>query len=457
MPVSDGAARSAGSATAGLRELGDLHPQIWPLTACALAGGEIAVGGVSLAEIAACYGTPAYVLDEADVRQRCQGYRQAFGNAEIAYAGKAFLCRAMVRWVDEEGLSLDVCSEGELAVASSAGFPADRILLHGNAKTPGDLRAAMAYGVGRIVLDSAGEIARIAALAQAAAGPPRQRVLVRVTPGVDAHTHPAVATGVEDQKFGFSLSTGAAADAVRRILAQPKLELAGLHCHLGSQITRPEAFEAAARRLAGLMAAVHAEHGVTLPELNLGGGHGVPYTEDDQDFDLAGFAARIRAAVRGACASLRLPAPRITVEPGRAIISRAMVTLYRVVSVKHVAGLRTFVAVDGGMSDNPRPALYGARYSVRAVSRPADPVQLTTVVGRYCEAGDVLAADVALPTGTRPGDLLAMACTGAYHHSMASNYNMVGRPPVVAVRDGTARLLVRRETAADMRRRDVGL
>jgi diaminopimelate decarboxylase len=205
------------------------------------------------------------------------------------------------------------------------------------------------------------------------------------------------------------------------------------------------------------MAAVHAEHGVTLPELNLGGGHGVPYTEDDQDFDLAGFAARIRAAVRGACASLRLPAPRITVEPGRAIISRAMVTLYRVVSVKHVAGRRTFVAVDGGMSDNPRPALYGARYSVRAVSRAADPVQLTTVVGRHCEAGDVLAADVALPAGTRPGDLLAVACTGAYHYSMASSYNMVGRPPVVAVRDGAARLLVRRETAADMRQRDVGL
>ena len=452
MPVTDGAARSAGSATAGLREHGDLDPRIWPLTTCALAGGEISVGGVSLAEIAACYGTPTYVLDETDVRQRCRSYRQAFGDAEIAYAGKAFLCRAMARWVDEEGLSLDVCSEGELAVASSVGFPADRILLHGNAKTPGDLRAAMAYGAVRIVLDSAGEIARIAALAR-----PRQRVLVRVTPGVDAHAQPAVTTGVEDQKFGFSLSTGAAADAVRRILAQPELELAGLHCHLGSQITRPEAFEAAARRLAGLMAAVHAEHGVTLPELNLGGGHGVPYTENDQDFDLPEFAARIRAAVRGACASLRLPAPRITVEPGRAIISRAMVTLYRVVSVKHVAGLRTFVAVDGGMSDNPRPALYGARYSVRAVSRSADPVQLATVVGRHCEAGDVLAADVALPAGTRPGDLLAVACTGAYHHSMASNYNMVTRPPVVAVRDGAARLLVRRETAADMRQRDVGL
>ena len=237
-------------------------------------------------------------------------------------------------------------------------------------------------------------------------------MLVRVTPDVDAHTHPAVATGVEDQKFGFSLRTGAAADAVRRILAQPELELAGLHCHLGSQITRPEAFEAAARRLAGLMATVHAEHGVTLPELNLGGGHGVPYTEDDQDFDLAGFAARIRTAVRGACASLRLPAPRITVEPGRAIISRAMVTLYRVVSVKHVAGRRTFVAVDGGMSDNPRPALYGARYSVRAVGRPANPVQLTTVVGRHCEAGDVLAAGSSTSWPTSPGTRARSAPAG---------------------------------------------
>jgi diaminopimelate decarboxylase len=452
MAATDSALRSAGPAAAGPADRGDLQPRIWPLTARAAADGGISVGGVTLTEIAARYGTPAYVLDEDDVRQRCRTYRQVFPDAEIAYAGKAFLCRAMARWVDEEGLSLDVCSEGELAVATSAGFPAERIVLHGNAKTPGDLQAAMACGVGRIVVDSAGEIARIAALAQ-----PRQRVLVRVTPGVDAHSHPTVATGVEDQKFGLSLSSGTAADAARRILAQPELELVGLHCHLGSQITETEAFEVAARRLVGLMATIYAEHGVILPELNIGGGHGVPYTEDDQDFDLTGFAGRIRAAVRGACASLRLPVPRLTFEPGRAIISRAMVTLYRVVSVKQVTGLRTFVAVDGGMSDNPRPALYGARYSVRAASRPMIARQLATVVGRHCEAGDILATDVALPAGTRPGDLLAVACTGAYNHSMTSNYNLVGRPPVVAVRDGAARLLVRRETTSDLRQRDVGL
>jgi diaminopimelate decarboxylase len=451
MVATDGALRSAGPAAAVPADRGDLHPGIWPLTARAVADGGILVGGVALTEIAARYGTPAYVLDEDDVRRRCRRYRDALPDAEVAYASKAFLCRAMARWVDEEGLSLDVCSEGELAVAISAGFPAERIVLHGNAKTPGDLRAAMACGVGRIVVDSAGEIARIAALAQ-----PRQRVLVRVTPGVDAHSHPTVTTGVEDQKFGLSLSSGAAADALRRILAQPELELVGLHCHLGSQITETEAFEVAARKLVGLMAAVYAEHGVILPELNIGGDYGVPYPEEDQGFDLAGFAGRIRATVRGACASLRLPVPRLTFEPGRAIISRAMVTLYRVVSIKQV-GLRTFVAVDGGMSDNPRPALYGARYLVCAAGRPMVATQPVTVVGRHCEAGDVLATDVALPAGMRPGDLLAVACTGAYNHSMASNYNLVGRPPVVAVRDGAARLLVRRETTSDMRQRDVGL
>ena len=433
-----------------------LAPGLWPRTAHALAGGALSVGGVSLSQIAAYYGTPAYVVDEADVRHRCRAYRQAFPEADVVYAGKAFLCRAMARWIDEECLGLDVCSEGELSVAQSVGFPAGRIVLHGNAKTPGDLRAALDYGVGRIVVDSAGEIARIAALAGPGERPP-QRVLVRVTPGVDAHAHPAVATGVEDQKFGFSLGSGAAADAVRRVLAQPELRLAGLHCHLGSQITEPDAYEVAARRLAALMAAVHAEHGVALGELNLGGGHGVPYLEDDPAFDLTAFGSRIRAVVRDACESLRLPVPRLTVEPGRAIISRAMITLYRVVSVKHGPGQRTFVAVDGGMSDNPRPALYGARYTVRAMRRPATPAQLATVVGRHCEAGDVVAPDVALPAGTRAGDLLAVAGTGAYNHSMASNYNMVGRPPVIAVRDGAARLLVRRETASDMRGRDVGL
>jgi diaminopimelate decarboxylase len=363
----------------------------------------------------------------------------------------------MAQWVAQEGLSLDVSSAGELAVARSVHFPAERIILHGNAKTPDDLHDAVRYGVGRIVVDNASEIVRLAALSR-----PRQRVLIRVTPGVDAHAHRAVATGVEDQKFGFSLSSGAAADAVQRVLAHPELRLVGLHCHLGSQLTELTAYEAAARKLIELMAAVRDRHGIVLGELNMGGGHAVPYVAGDAEFDLAEFAARIRRVIGAECASHRLPAPCLVIEPGRAIVNRAMVTLYRVVAVKRVAGVRTFVAVDGGMSDNPRPALYGARYSVRAV-RPASgsaasgPAEAVTVVGRHCEAGDVLAMDVPLPADIRPGDLVAVPGTGAYNHSMASNYNMVGRPPVVAVRDGAARLLVRRETNSDLLFRDIGL
>jgi len=431
--------------------LSGLDVGIWPCSARLESDGELSVGGVRLSTLAALYDTPAYIIDEADVRYRCRTYSAAFGGAEIAYAGKAFLCRAMAGWIAQEGLSLDVCSAGELAVARSVSFPADRIVLHGNAKTPADLRAAVGYGAGRIVIDSASEIIRLAALSR-----PRQRVLIRVTPGVDAHAHRAVATGVEDQKFGFSLSSGAAADAVRRVLTHPELELAGLHCHLGSQITHPSAFEVAARRLIGLMADAQDRHGLALAELNLGGGHAVPYVAGDEEFDLAGFADRISRVVRAECASLRLPVPRLTFEPGRAIVNRAMVTLYRVLTVKHVTGTRTFVAVDGGMSDNPRPALYGARYSVRPVRPSQARMQPVTVVGRHCEAGDVLAVDVPLPADTRPGDLLVVPGTGAYNHSMASNYNMVGRPPVVAVRDGTARLLVRRETDSDLLRRDIG-
>jgi diaminopimelate decarboxylase len=360
----------------------------------------------------------------------------------------------MAQWIAQEGLSLDVSSAGELAVARSVNFPAKGIILHGNAKTPEDLLEALSYGVGRIVVDNASEIIRLAVLS-----PPRQRqrVLVRVTPGVDAHAHRAVATGVEDQKFGFSLSSGAAADAVQRVLAHPELRLTGLHCHLGSQLTELSAYETAARKLIGLMATVRDRHGIVLSELNIGGGHAVPYVAGDAEFDLAEFAARMRRVVGTECAGHRLPVPHLIIEPGRAIVNRAMVTLYRVVAVKHAVGVRTFVAVDGGMSDNPRPALYGARYSVRAVRRAHGPTEPVTVVGRHCEAGDVLAADVPLPADVRPGDLVAVPGTGAYNHSMASNYNMVGRPPVIAVRGGAARLLVRRETNSDLLFRDIGL
>jgi diaminopimelate decarboxylase len=425
----------------------------WPLTATTGRAGPVSVGGVALREIAAEYGTPAYVIDERDVRDTSRAYRSSFAGCEVAYAAKAFLCRAMARWADEEGLSMDVCSAGELRVAASVGFPPERLILHGNAKTPEDVHAALDYRVGRVAIDCVSEIARLAAQV-----PYRQPVLLRVTPAVDALTHAALATGIEDQKFGVSLAGGAAADAVRRIVAQPGLDLVGLHCHIGSQVTAPGGHALAARRLVRLMAAIRDEHGLVLPQLNLGGGYGVPYTDGDAEPDLPGFAGRVRAAVADACAAERLPVPRITVEPGRAIVARAGVTLYRVIAVKRRPGGQIFVAVDGGMSDNPRAALYGASYTFRVIGRPAGhSAQPVTVVGRHCEAGDVLARDVPLPADLRPGDLLVAACTGAYHHSMASNYNLTGRPPVIAVKDGRARVLVRRETDADLRRRDVGL
>ena len=414
---------------------------IWPLTA----EPALSVGGVCLTEIAERFGTPAYVLDEEHVRLRCREYRKAMAPHDVAYAGKAFLCRAMARLIAEEGLSLDVCSEGELAVAGAAGFPAERILLHGNGKTPRELSAARGYRVGRIVVDSPGEVARLAALAGQ-----RQKVLVRVTPGVDAHVHKAVTTGTEDQQFGLPIASGAAADVVRRILAQPSLELAGLHCHIGSQITGLDGFETAARRLVAFMAGLGG-----LPELNLGGGHAVPYRPGEHGLDITAFAERITGAVADECAARGIPMPRLTVEPGRAIVGSAGVTLYRVLTVKH--GARTYVVVDGGMSDNPRPALYGSRYTIERVgARCAAGTEPMTVVGRHCEAGDVLVPDARLPADIRPGDLLTMPCTGAYHHAMASNYNHFTRPPVIAVREGRAWPLIRRETDEDLLRRDVG-
>jgi diaminopimelate decarboxylase len=432
-----------------------LEGPVWPATAHATQDGDVVVGGVRLSDAAQRYGTPLYVVDEADVRRRCQDFRRAFPDAEIAYAGKAFLCRAMARWIAEEGLSLDVCSAGELAVARSVDFPAERILMHGNGKTPEDLKAAQAYGIDRLVVDCTAEITRLAALSSVEKR--SQRLLVRVTPGVDAHTHAAITTGVEDQKFGFSLASGAAGDAVRRVLAQRELTLAGLHCHIGSQVASIEAYEQAARRMVDLLAAVHDEHGVVLPQLDLGGGFAVPYQLGDEELDPVRLADRLMATVRAACAAHRLPVPRITIEPGRAISARAGVTVYRVLGIKHGATGRIFVTVNGGMSDNPRPSLYGARYSVRLVGRRATAANRTmTVVGRHCEAGDVLVEDAELPADLRPGDLLAVPCTGAYHHSMASTYNLVRRPPVVALNDGGSRLLIRRETELDLLRRDIG-
>ncbi|MFD8145640.1 diaminopimelate decarboxylase [Streptomyces sp. NPDC059708] len=426
---------------------------VWPASTTRLPHGGLAVGGVSLAEVAQRFDTPVYVLDEGEVRGRCRTYRDAFPDAEVLYAAKAFLSRAMARWVREEGLGLDVCSAGELELAVTSGFPPERIVLHGNAKSPRDIACALRLGVGRIVIDGASEIARIAA----AVGPEgRQRVLVRVVPGVAAGEHEKIRTGTEGQKFGLSALDGSAQEAVARILGQPRLELAGLHCHIGSQITTVDSYLVALGRMVELMAAVHEAHGVVLPELDLGGGHGIAYRPGEPALDLTALARELRAALAGRCAAAGLPVPRLTVEPGRAIAGPAGVAVYRVLSVKHSGG-RVFVAVDGGMSDNPRPALYGVRYAPRLVGRRSTAGSRTaTVVGRHCEAGDVLAADAELPADVHPGDLLAVPVAGAYQLSMASGYNMVGRPPVVAVHEGMARVLVRRETLEDFRGRDIG-
>ncbi|MBZ4559172.1 diaminopimelate decarboxylase [Mycobacterium avium subsp. hominissuis] len=427
-------------------------PAIWPVTAHPDEEGRLCVGGVPLADVADEFGTPVYVVDEADFRCRARRYRRALRGVEVVYAGKSLLSTAVARWAREERLGVDVCSAGELATALAGGVDPARIVMHGNAKSPEELREAVRVGVGRIVLDSTIEIAYLAGLARR-----RQPVLIRVTPDIDIHGHRAVTTGVSDQKFGFTLAGDHAADAVRRVLAHPILDLVGLHCHLGSQVSDPTLYGEAIRRMIAAMADVRARHGVILTELNIGGGHAIPYASGDPELNLDQLADVIEDALDEACAAERFPRPQIVVEPGRAISGRAGVTLYRVCSVKTQCGGRTFVAVDGGMSDNPRVSLYGARYAVALANRhPLGLKQRVTVAGRHCESGDEVARDVELPADLRPGDLLAVACTGAYHHSMASNYNMVGRPPLVAVSEGRARELVRRETVADLLARDRG-
>ena len=433
----------------------DLDPAVWPASAMRMPDGVLTLGGVDVRDLATEFGTPAYVLDEDDFRERCRSWRDAFAGADVYYAGKAFLCSAIARWVAEEGLGLDVCTGGELAVAERVGFPAERLTFHGNNKSVAELDRALAYGVGRIAVDSFEEIVRLAALAERRGV--RQRVLVRATPGVEAHTHEFVQTGQEDQKFGFSLASGAAAEAVRRIVALPSLELVGLHCHIGSHIFDTRGFSLAAHRMVGLLADIRDEHGIELPELDLGGGTGIAYTSADDPMPVEEFAAGLRAIVDRECAAAGLVVPRLAVEPGRALSGPTTVTLYEVGTVKVLPGLRTYVSVDGGMSDNIRTALYDARYTAVLASRmsTAEPANVT-LSGKHCESGDIVVHDVPLPGDLAPGDLVAVPASGAYHRSMASNYNHVPRPPVVAVSGGAARVIVRRETEDDLLGLDVG-
>ncbi|HEU5035043.1 MAG TPA: diaminopimelate decarboxylase [Mycobacteriales bacterium] len=436
-------------------DLGELDPLVWPL-GTERRGGALVVGGVDVRDLAARHGTPAYVVVERDFRERCRAHRTAFGDdSDIYYAAKASLSRAVARWVAEEGLSLDVSTGGELEIALAAGFPPERILVHGNNKAPDELRRAIDAGVGRIVVDSDIEIARLAHIAEAAGV--RQRVLVRVTVGVEAHTHEFIATAHEDQKFGFSLASGAALEAARRVLALPSLELAGLHSHIGSQIFDTAGFDVAAHRVVGLLVTIRDTLGVTLPELDLGGGFGIAYVSADDPAAPIDLAKQLRAIVQRECAAAQLPVPRLAVEPGRAIAGPGGITLYEVGTVKDVDGIRTYVSVDGGMSDNVRTALYDASYTVTLASRASDAApMLARVVGKHCEAGDIVVRDAWLPGDLAPGDLLAVAATGAYCRSMASNYNAVPRPPVIAVGDGASRVLLRRETIDDLLALDEG-
>jgi diaminopimelate decarboxylase len=435
-----------------------LASNVWPRNASRGDDGVVRIAGVKVTDLAQQYGTPLFVVDEDDFRSRCGEMAAAFGGAEnVRYAAKAFLCGEIARWIDDEGLALDVCTGGELAVALRVGFPAERIAVHGNNKSVDELTAAVKAGVGHIVLDSMTEIERLDAIAGEAGIV--QDVLVRVTVGVEAHTHEFISTAHEDQKFGLSLSSGTAMAAVTRVFAAGHLRLVGLHSHIGSQIFDVDGFELAAHRVIGLLHDVVAEFGVDKTAqiciVDLGGGLGIAYLPHDDPPPVGKLAAKLGAIVRDESVAAGLPTPRLVVEPGRAIAGPGTVTLYQVGTVKDVdisaTEHRRYISVDGGMSDNIRTALYDAAYDVRLVSRAGDasPV-LARVVGKHCETGDIVVRDAWVPDDLAPGDLVALAATGAYCYSMSSRYNMVGRPAVVGVRDGQARPMLRRETIDDL-------
>ena len=441
-----------------------LAPTVWPASAHRDADDVISIGGVSAIELVRTHGTPLLVLDEAEVRARARAFKDSFTaaatahgtTAKVYYAGKAFLSAAVARWVTEEGLNVDVCSRGELEVALAASVDPSRIGFHGNNKSVSEIERAVQIGIGTIIVDSAVEIERIAAAA-ARAGVV-QRVLVRVNSGVHAETHDFLATAHEDQKFGMTFAD--AELAVARIREAPGMEFIGLHCHIGSQIFGVAGFRESASRVLELHQRLLA--GGSIPLLNLGGGFGIAYTSVDDPTPIEQLASEIVAAVADGCAELGMSIPQLAFEPGRAIVGPAGVTLYEVGTTKDVrldsGASRLYVSVDGGMSDNPRAALYGAQYSARLASRAGtDAPALARVVGMHCESGDIVVDHEYLPADVEPGDLLAVPATGAYCISLSSNYNHVPRPPVVAVSDGRSRVIVRGESIDDLLARDAGI
>ncbi len=450
-------------------DLNDLDAAVWP-RGSARSGGVMTLAGNDVRDLAAQYGTPLLAMDEQDFRSRCQDFADAFGAAaDVHYAAKAFLTSHIVKWLAQEGLSLDVCSGGELRLALRAGFPPAQITLHGSNKSQAELQAAVDAQIGAIVVDSFDEIGRLAGIAEqlrlSAGGSQNGNatsrvipVMIRVTVGVEAHTHEFIATAHEDQKFGFSLAGGDAAEGVRRIVACPGLELVGLHSHIGSQIFDPSGFEVSAHRLVLLLKSVIADHprlAQSVTTLDLGGGLGIAYTSADTPPPVDAMAKSLTEIVERECQAAGLVVPRIAVEPGRAIVGPGTVTLYEVGTIKDVSldggVVRRYVSVDGGMSDNIRTALYDADYTVVLASRSSDaPAARCRVVGKHCESGDIVVRDCYLPSDLAVGDLLAVAATGAYCYAMASNYNRLPRPPLVAVTDGGSRQLLRRETDDDL-------
>ena len=470
------------------QDVNRLDAKLWARDVSRGAAGELEISGIGVTRLKEQFGTPLFVVSEDDFRARAREFKQAFdeafstlcGGVDVYYAGKAFLSVEIARWVAQEGLRLDTCSGGELAVAARAGIPGEDLGLHGNNKSDAELHRALDMGLGRIVVDSLDELARLGAIA--ATRGEMANVMLRLTPGVHAHTHEFIATAHEDQKFGLSMAgaddgTGhhdgaqprpagsPAAQAVAAALEHESINLLGLHCHIGSQIFEPEGFALAAERLLTFVAEVKRVHGVDLHELDLGGGYGIAYTEADSPRPPAELAQAMAAVVRSVTQRLGIPVPRISIEPGRAIAGPSTFTLYSAGTRKTVqvdtegggSSPRRYVSVDGGMSDNARPVLYDADYSAALASRVTDAAPIISrVVGKHCESGDIVVRNVYLPEDIEAGDLLAVPATGAYCWALSSNYNYVARPPVVAVRGGEARLIIRGETEADLLARDLG-
>ena len=426
--------------------------------------GHLTISGLSARELATEFGTPTFFIDEDHFRSRATAWAQAlqanFGASagNVYYAAKAFICTDVARWIKEEGIGIDVCTAGELAVALAGGIDPKKIEVHGNNKSVAEIERAVQVGVKTIVIDSLFEIERVAAAATKHGV--RQAVMLRLTPGVEAHTHESISTAHEDVKFGFSIASGAASVAVTEVLSHGSLELLGFHCHVGSQIFGTDSFELAATRIIALMAECKSKHGIELPELDLGGGYAIAYMPGDVTVEPEDVLPALSAVVKRECAAAGLALPIISIEPGRNIVGPTTFTLYEVGTVKDVVledgRTRRYISVDGGMSDNIRPSLYGAEYSAVLADRGSTAAHvLSRVVGKHCETGDIVIRDIELPSDIAPGDLLATPATGAYGRSMASNYNHVPRPPVVAIKNGKARVIVRRENEADLLALDV--